>query len=30
VRKPVDYAEFVKAAKTLGVFWLLLNETVPA
>ena len=30
VRKPVDYAEFVKAAKTLGVFWLLLNETAPA
>ena len=26
VRKPVDYAEFVQAAKTLGVFWLRLNE----
>jgi len=27
VRKPVDYSEFVKTAKALGVFWLLLNET---
>ena len=26
VRKPVDYAEFVTAAQTLGVFWLHLNE----
>ena len=26
VRKPVDFAEFVAAAKTLGLFWLLLNE----
>lgn len=26
VRKPVDYNEFVEAAKTLGLFWLLLNE----
>jgi two-component system response regulator len=26
VRKPVDYAEFVAAAQTLGVFWLRLNE----
>jgi len=26
VRKPVDFAEFVEAAKTLGLFWLLLNE----
>jgi two-component system response regulator len=26
VRKPVDYAEFVTAAQTLGVFWLRLNE----
>jgi two-component system, response regulator len=29
VRKPVDYAEFVEAAKAIGVFWLSLNETVP-
>jgi two-component system response regulator len=27
VRKPVDFAEFADAAKTLGLFWLLLNET---
>jgi len=26
VRKPVDYGEFVEAAKALGVFWLSLNE----
>jgi CheY-like chemotaxis protein len=26
VRKPVDFAEFAEAAKTLGLFWLLLNE----
>ena len=29
VRKPVDYQEFVKAAKTLGLFWLVLNEPPP-
>ena len=29
VRKPVDYDEFVEAAKALGVFWLSLNETPP-
>ena len=29
VRKPVDFAEFAKAAKTLGLFWLLLNERAP-
>jgi len=23
----VDYSEFVKTAKALGIFWLLLNET---
>lgn len=27
VRKPVDYHEFVQAAKTLGLFWLVLNES---
>ncbi|HTA94173.1 MAG TPA: response regulator [Polyangiaceae bacterium] len=26
VRKPVDFVEFAAAAKTLGLFWLLLNE----
>jgi two-component system, response regulator len=26
VRKPVDYAQFVNIAQTLGVFWLQLNE----
>jgi two-component system response regulator len=30
VRKPVDFTEFVAAAKTLGLFWLLLNEAPPA
>ena len=30
VRKPVEFVEFVEAAKTLGLFWLLLNETAPA
>jgi two-component system response regulator len=26
VRKPVQFTEFAEAAKTLGLFWLLLNE----
>lgn len=30
VRKPVEFAEFAEAAKTLGLFWLLLNESAPA
>ena len=30
VRKPVDFAQFLVAAKTLGLFWLLLNERAPA
>lgn len=30
VRKPVDFSEFVAAAQTLGLFWLLLNEPLPA
>ena len=30
VRKPVDFAEFAQVARTLGLFWLLLNEPVPA
>jgi two-component system response regulator len=27
VRKPVDFAAFVEAARTLGVYWLALNES---
>jgi two-component system response regulator len=30
VRKPVDFAEFVAAARTVGLFWLLLNEAPPS
>ncbi len=30
VRKPVEFAEFAEAARTLGLFWLLLNEAAPA
>ena len=26
IRKPVDFSEFAQAAKTLGHFWLVLNE----
>lgn len=29
VRKPVEFAEFAAAAKTVGLFWLLLNEPAP-
>jgi two-component system response regulator len=29
VRKPVDFAQFLVAAKTLGLFWLLINERPP-
>jgi two-component system, response regulator len=29
VRKPVNFADFAEAVRTLGVFWLLLNEPVP-
>jgi two-component system response regulator len=29
VRKPVAFADFVQAARTLGLFWLLLNEPPP-
>jgi CheY-like chemotaxis protein len=29
VRKPVDFTQFSEAIKTLGLFWLLLNETAP-
>jgi two-component system response regulator len=30
VRKPVEFAAFAEAARTLGLFWLLLNESAPA
>ena len=30
VHKPVDFAAFAEAVKTLGLFWLLLNEPAPA
>jgi len=29
VRKPVDFARFTEAVKTLGLYWLLLNESLP-
>jgi len=29
VRKPVDFAEFVEAARQLGLYWLVLNEPPP-
>jgi two-component system response regulator len=29
VRKPVDFEEFVEAARQLGLYWLLLNEAPP-
>lgn len=29
VRKPVDFDEFVEAARRLGLYWLLLNEAPP-
>ena len=29
VRKPVKFSEFAEAVSTLGIFWLLLNETAP-
>jgi two-component system, response regulator len=30
VRKPVNFDEFLQAAKQLGLYWLLLNERPPA
>jgi two-component system response regulator len=29
VRKPVEFSEFAEVARTLGGFWLRLNQTVP-
>jgi two-component system, response regulator len=29
VRKPVDFNQFLEAARQLGLYWLLLNETIP-
>jgi two-component system response regulator len=29
VRKPVDFVQFSEAARTLGLFWLVLNEPPP-
>lgn len=29
VRKPVEFDKFVEAANTLGMFWFMLNETLP-
>ncbi|HEY1691641.1 MAG TPA: response regulator [Polyangiaceae bacterium] len=30
VRKPVEFADFTQAARALGLFWLLTNESPPA
>jgi two-component system response regulator len=30
VRKPVEFADFAQAARALGLFWLLTNESPPA
>lgn len=30
VRKPVDFAKFIEAARTLGLFWMLHNEPPPS
>ncbi|MHB1260101.1 MAG: response regulator [Thermoplasmatota archaeon] len=29
VRKPIDFNEFIDAAKTLGLYWLLMNNNPP-
>jgi DNA-binding response OmpR family regulator len=29
VRKPVDFNEFMEAARQLGIYWLMLNEPAP-
>jgi two-component system response regulator len=30
VRKPVDFSQFMEAARQLGLYWLILNEAAPA
>jgi two-component system response regulator len=30
VRKPVDFSQFIEAARQLGLYWLVLNEPAPA
>ncbi len=30
VRKPVDFNQFIEAARQLGLYWLVLNESAPA
>jgi CheY-like chemotaxis protein len=30
VRKPVDFAQFLEAARQLGLYWLVLNEGLTA
>jgi DNA-binding NarL/FixJ family response regulator len=29
VRKPVDFLQFIEAARQLGLYWLVLNEPAP-
>ncbi len=29
IRKPVDFIQFIEAARQLGIYWLLLNEAPP-
>ena len=29
VRKPVDFAQFVEASRLLGIYWLMLNQSLP-
>jgi hypothetical protein len=29
VRKPVDFAQFIEAARQLGLYWLVLNQRPP-